>query len=91
MQVLVAYDIADNKTRMKIFSFLKEKGLHTQKSVFECEMDARLMDEVRHVMESLADPETDSVLFYPLCRRCCNRVSIIGQGIRIIHTDWMVI
>ena len=38
MHTLIAYDISDNKTRSKFFSFLLEKGLHTQKSVFECEM-----------------------------------------------------
>ena len=91
VHVLVAYDIRDNKTRQKIFAFLKERGIHTQLSLFECEMDGPLLEEVRLYMEERIDPATDSVLLYPLCRRCTRQVGILGQGLHIVKTDWVVV
>lgn len=47
MHVIIAYDISDHRLRHKIFSLLKEKGAHSQKSVFECEMDKAELDALR--------------------------------------------
>lgn len=91
MHVLVAYDITDNKVRNKVFSFLREKGLNTQKSVFECEMDKSLFDTVCRFLESVIDKDHDSILFYSLCHRCSNSIFVIGQGINIVQQDWLVL
>ena len=91
MQILVAYDISDNKARAKIFNFLKEKGLNTQKSIFECEMDAKTLQEVRYFMDNHMDPHTDSVLFYPMCNRCTQNVDVIGKGITVLKSAWTVL
>ena len=91
MHTLIAYDISDNRTRRKFFAFLREKGLHTQKSVFECEMGPEDVAAVLRVAASLRIQPHDSVVVYPLCRRCARRAVILGQGIRVAQTDWMVI
>lgn len=91
MHVLVAYDIVNNKTRARVFSFLKEKGLHSQKSIFECEMDAALLESAVRYLESIINKKSDSILFYPLCRRCTRKAEVIGQGLSLIKTDWLVI
>ena len=91
MHALIAYDISDNKTRRKFFNFLREKGLRTQKSVFECEMEPEEAAAVLRVAASLGVRPRDSVVIYPLCRRCGRRAIILGQGIRVARTDWMVI
>lgn len=91
MHVLVAYDISDNKQRGKLSAYLEEKGIRSQKSVFECELENTTLQEVYAFVRRLDLEEHDSVLFYPLCKRCARQVRILGQGLRLVQTDWMVI
>lgn len=90
MHVLIAYDISDHRLRHKIFSFMKEKGTHSQKSVFECEMDSVTLRAVRAFLQRLELGENDSVVFYPLCRRCARQGRILGQGLPLVQTDWLI-
>lgn len=91
MHVLIAYDISQNKTRQKLFSFLRERGLHSQKSVFECELSPETLAEIHSFIRSLKLEKQDSVLFYPLCRRCARQGLILGQGLKLIKSDWLII
>lgn len=91
MHTLIAYDISDNKTRTRFFKFLKEKGLHSQKSVFECEMKPEDVATVQRFVAALTLDPTDSVVIYPLCSRCSRKAILLGQGLHFVKTDWMVI
>ena len=103
MHVIIAYDISDNRTRTKMFKLLKEMGLNTQKSVFECELERAELQSFQLKAEALianaeavredgdARRSPDSVLMYPLCRRCARGVTVLGQGIAVVHTDWAVL
>ena len=107
MHVIIAYDISNNRTRNKMFKLLKEMGLNTQKSVFECELDRADLLSFQQKAETLlatgaADEEPadrgtsakrspDSVLMYPICRRCARGVTVLGQGIAVVHTDWTIL
>lgn len=91
MHTVIAYDVCCNKNRSRIFRILKELGINSQRSVFECELSP---EELRLLFARLSEfisPETDSLLMYPLCRRCASGVQILGQGIPLVHTDWEVI
>lgn len=88
---LIAYDISDNGARHKFFAFLKEKGLHTQKSVFECELKKEDMAVILRMAATLELRPQDSVAIWPLCRRCSRGAVILGQGISMSQTDWMVV
>lgn len=91
MHVVIAYDICCNRKRSQVFRILKELGINSQRSVFECELTA---EEIRHLvnrLEEYIDAQNDSLLVYPLCRRCASGVHILGQGIPLIHTDWEVV
>lgn len=91
MHVLIAYDISNNKTRQKLFAFLKEKGLNTQKSVFECDIDADDIKKIHAFVDELALESKDSVLIHPLCQICSRKAVLLGCGIRFVQKDWMVI
>ena len=91
MHVLIAYDISDNVKRGKLFSFLKEKGIHSQKSVFECDMDQKTLKEVYYFSDNLQLDLSDSVLFYPLCKRCSRNITILGQGLKLVKTEWVIV
>ncbi len=91
MHTVIAYDISDNENRLKVFRILSELGFNSQKSVFECELQS---DEILRLVSRLTsyiDPESDSLLVYPLCRRCAGGVAVLGQGISLVQTDWQVI
>lgn len=88
---LICYDISNNGQRARLHRFLKEHGLNTQKSVFECDIDAQ---RARHILERARDlmtPETDSVRMYGICRSCARRVMIHGRGIMVLEHDWEVL
>ena len=91
MYTLIAYDISDNGARRKFFACLKDKGLHTQKSVFECVLSKEDRDGILRMAAALNLQPQDSVVIWPLCRRCSRGAVILGQGISMPETDWMVI
>ena len=91
MHVLIAYDISDNRSRRKFFNYLREKGLPSQKSVFECDMNREDIRSAHTVAKSLNLQAQDSVVVYPLCRHCSRRAILLGQGLRIAPADWTVI
>jgi CRISPR-associated protein Cas2 len=91
MIILLTYDISDNKIRTRIHKFLKEFGLNTQKSVFECDIDQIALKKIRRFCMDNLDTETDSVRIYKVCSGCIRKVIISGQGIKITQLDYTVI
>jgi CRISPR-associated protein Cas2 len=91
MIILLTYDISDNKTRTRLHKFLKEFGLNTQKSVFECDVDDIGLKKIRRYVVENLDPENDSVRIYKVCSRCIRKVIISGQGIKITQLDYAII
>ena len=91
MIILLTYDISDNKIRTRIHKFLKEFGLNTQKSVFECDIDEIALKKIRRFCRDNLNYETDSVRIYKVCSGCIRKVIISGQGIKITQLDYSVI
>lgn len=91
MITLVTYDISDNRTRTRVRKFLKEFGLPTQKSVFECDLDDKGLRTVRRFMAATIDLETDSVRIVRVCAPCTERVRVLGLGIKVARLDYMVV
>lgn len=70
MLIVVTYDVANNRRRVRLRSVLRKYGLPVQESVFECQVtpgEARKMKaEVRKTIRK----STDLVRFYTLCLNC---------------------
>ncbi len=91
MLALISYDIVANRTRAKFHRYLKEFGLNTQKSIFECEIDRSALQRIcEYAVENL-DTEEDSLIVFTLCRRCQGSIAVSGQGIKVMTTDFMVL
>lgn len=88
---LITYDITDPKRLRKMHSFLKEYGLNTQKSVFECDIDKNALRLIREFCRETLDLKTDQVRIYKICSHCVNKVSISGLGLKITQLDYAVI
>jgi len=91
MITLITYDITEPYRLNKLREFLKDFGLRTQKSVFECEIDGEGLRMIRKYCKNHLDLATDSVRIYRICTRCLKKVIITGQGIKVKQLDYMII
>jgi len=91
MITLITYDITNPKRLVKLHKFLKEFGLNTQKSVFECDIDGQALKRIRMYCRDELDIATDSVRIYKICNHCINKVVISGQGIKVTQYEYMLI
>ena len=74
MIVLVTYDITEPRRLQRLHKFLKEFGLNTQKSVFECDIDEAGLKTIRRYCRESLDLSTDSVRIYKICSGCLRKV-----------------
>ena len=91
MIIFVSYDITDPKRLRHMHKFLKEFGLNSQKSVFECDIDEEGLKRIRSYCKNKLDLEKDSVLIYKICAGCQKKVQVSGLGIRVTQLDYMVV
>ncbi|MCC6975937.1 MAG: CRISPR-associated endonuclease Cas2 [Anaerolineae bacterium] len=78
MLYIVAYDIPNDRRRTRLHKALCGFGEWTQFSLFECFLDATELVRLRARLESILDPNEDSVRIYPLCSICKGAVETIG-------------
>ncbi|MBA4395769.1 MAG: CRISPR-associated endonuclease Cas2 [Syntrophales bacterium] len=91
MITLVTYDITEPKRLNNMRKFLKEFGLRTQKSVFECDIDDIALKRIRAYCRDNLDMTRDSVRIYKICTRCINKVVISGTGLKVTQMDYMIV
>jgi len=91
MIILITYDITDPRRLQRIHKFLKEFGINTQKSVFECDMDSEGLKKIRNYCKNFLDLNTDSVRIYKICSRCINKVILSGQGMKVTNLSYQII
>jgi len=83
MMVLITYDVNVitplGKSRLrKVAKQCVNYGQRVQNSVFECLIDPTQFAELKHRLESIVDPETDSLRYYFLGNNWKNRVEHFG-------------
>jgi CRISPR-associated protein Cas2 len=91
MITFITYDITSPKRLNKMHRFLKEFGINTQKSVFECDIDDAALKKIRQFCRETLDLDEDSVRIYKICAGCVNKVIVAGQGLKITQLDYAVI
>lgn len=99
MMVLITYDVnvttPEGKRRLnKVAKQCKNYGQRVQNSVFECLLDPTQFTELKHQLQKIANPKTDSIRYYYLGRNWKNRVEHYGakavydpEGILIIDAN----
>lgn len=75
--VLVIYDVEENKKRTRIVHILESYGIRVQKSAFECHLDNRKMETLKKQLKKVIG-EDDSIRIYPL-RDICFDVSKFSE------------
>ncbi len=87
MQVVVCYDIVEDKRRARIVKHLKGYLEHVQKSVFEGDLDDARLHWMKMGIQGRINMETDTVRIYRLCARCTPLTEIIGLGVYVEGRD----
>ncbi len=70
---LIAYDVSDDKRRVRVAKCLQGYGERIQYSVFRAYLGVRAMARLRWELSGKMDPQ-DGLLIVPLCARCQARV-----------------
>lgn len=83
MMVLITYDVsttsAEGRRRLQLVARqCVNYGQRVQDSVFECVLDPAQFTELRHRLESIINPESDSLRYYFLGKNWKNRVQDFG-------------
>lgn len=91
MNTVVVYDIVCNRRRTRFHNFLKELGIRSQRSVFECRLDMREVREIRRYCRDHLDLDKDAVRIYRVCATCMDKAIIQGQGLTFSRLDWEVL
>ena len=80
MFVVVAYDIADDKRRLKVMNVMQGYGEHVQESVFECDLKPAVYRKMTARLKKLINLEQDNVRIYHLCAADIDRIRQLGVG-----------
>lgn len=85
MIYIIAYDIADNKRRLRIAKTLESWGYRIQESVFQLRLDSATLARVRTRLTALISDSEDVIHIYPICSSCANHADILGTAIALDH------
>jgi CRISPR-associated protein Cas2 len=91
MLVLVVYDIADDKRRLKLSDFLEGHGRRVQESVFECFVPLPKMLKLWEQVKSKVKDREDSVRFYWIPSDAVPRTLTIGSPLPEPPPDFYII
>jgi CRISPR-associated protein Cas2 len=80
MFVVVAYDIAQDKRRLRVMKMMKGYGEHVQESVFECDLKPDVYRKMTRRLYRLMNPGEDNVRIYHLCNADLKRIEQLGVG-----------
>jgi len=96
MMVLITYDVEtmtpSGKSRLrKVAKQCVNFGQRVQNSVFECLVDPTQFAELKHRLESIIDPEKDSLRYYMLGDNWKSRIKHTGAKSAYNPEDTMII
>lgn len=78
LHVVVAYDIPDDRRRLRVAKILLGYGERVQYSVFECRISKVQYLRLKERLEEVIVPDEDAISFYHLCESCRKKVERIG-------------
>ncbi len=84
MMVLITYDVetitpAGRRRLRKVAKQCVNFGQRVQNSVFECLIDPAKFTELRYRLESIIDPQSDSLRYYYLGSNYKNKIEHVGH------------
>jgi CRISPR-associated protein Cas2 len=78
MLLVVAYDISDDRCRLRVYKALKNFGRPVQYSTFECLVDPPQFVRLRGIVEKHLDAQVDQIAYYTVCEVCRDRIEVLS-------------
>ena len=78
MQIVLVYDIPDDRRRTRLRKTLLRFGTPVQYSVFECDLSPRQLARMEKAVRAVMKPHEDNVRYYQLCRSCAKGTEVFG-------------
>lgn len=76
--IVIAYDIEKDRKRREVSKLLEAWGKRVNKSVFECFISDTELKKLREKLQKKVKNGSDSILFYPLCVDCIDKIERMG-------------
>ena len=83
MIYIIAYDIADNRRRLRVAKTLESWGYRIQEFVFQLRLDSATLARVRLSLAALISEGDDVIHIYPICSSCADHADILGAAISL--------
>ncbi len=81
--VVIAYDIRDDRRRLRVAEELKNFGYRVQYSVFEAVLDRVEIETMQEALAGWINPEEDSIRIYVLTERSKREILTLG-----VQREW---
>ncbi len=78
MRWVIAYDIPDDRRRLRVANILQGFGDRVQHSVFEAVLEDRDRQVLEDELGGVIVPQEDRLRMYPLCSACARAVTDLG-------------
>ena len=79
LNVVVSYDISNDKKRNKVAELLESEGFRVQYSVFELSISVKSFAALKKKLQQCIDGKRDSIRYYTLCQHCMHDRSVDGK------------
>ena len=87
MIYIIAYDIADNKRRLRVAKTLESWGYRIQESVFQLRHDSATLARVRArlaaIISAIISDAEGVIHIYPICSSCADHADMLGAAIAL--------
>ncbi len=80
MFTVVAYDISDDRRRLRTANVLLDYGFRVQKSVFEARLTDAQLEALLSRLRGTVDLDEDAVRLYRLCAACVALIMTLGAA-----------
>lgn len=91
LQMIVTYDISDDRRRARVAALLSAWGDRIEHSVFECRIGSEDLPDLVTRIEGLIDPDDDAVHMFRQCARCDQDRVQLGQAIGLQTEPYWVL
>lgn len=86
MRYVIAYDITDDRRRNQVAKFLEGWGKRVQKSIFECDLSLKELEQVIDGLKRILVVHEDRCHIYQICRECLPKKMVFGEE---IEPEWL--
>lgn len=76
MFIVLAYDIPDDRRRVRLFKTLRRFGTAVQESVFEFHLNQSELVHLKRAVQEVLDERVDQVRLYYFCPTCHQRTEM---------------